>query len=74
MNIIAIVHVIAFLVAIGYAQNYYFHLRKSSNFDQTFGILGYKLIGTYRPPQEQRSLDDHGLLGWMDIVSLRGPM
>lgn len=26
----AIVHALVFLVAIGYAQNYYFHLRKSS--------------------------------------------
>jgi hypothetical protein len=25
----AIVHALVFLVAIGYAQNYYFHLRKS---------------------------------------------
>jgi len=28
METLAIVHAIAFLVAIGYAQNYYFHLRK----------------------------------------------
>lgn len=26
----AIVHALVFLVAVGYAQNYYFHLRKSS--------------------------------------------
>jgi hypothetical protein len=26
----ALVHVIGFLIALGYAQNYYFHLRKSS--------------------------------------------
>lgn len=27
----AVIHAIAFLVAIGYAQNYYFHLRESSS-------------------------------------------
>jgi hypothetical protein len=27
LDIIAIVHVIAAVIAIGYAQNYYFHLR-----------------------------------------------
>ena len=30
---IAIIHAIAFLVGIGYAQNYYFHLRKSGSED-----------------------------------------
>jgi F-type H+-transporting ATPase subunit f len=29
----AIIHIIAFMMAIGYAQNYYFHLRKTTNYD-----------------------------------------
>lgn len=48
----AIVHVIVALIAIGYAQNYYFHLRKLVSHQNA----RYLLI-SLRPPQEQRSLN-----------------
>lgn len=37
----------------GYAQNYYFHLRK----DPIARISGSKMLTCARPPQEQRPLD-----------------
>jgi len=50
----ALVHVIGGLILIGYAQNYYFHLRMLL-------VIKHKdntdMLTTYRSPQEQRPLD-----------------
>lgn len=52
--IVAIIHAIVFLVAVGYAQNYYFHLR---NYPwPSFSEELYLLTVFTRTPQEQRSL------------------
>jgi hypothetical protein len=40
------------MLGIGYAQNYYFHLRKFNGMD-----MEYDANDGYRSPQEQRSLD-----------------
>jgi len=49
-----IIHAIVFLVAVGYAQNYYFHLR---NYPwPSFSEELYLLTVFTRTPQEQRSL------------------
>lgn len=44
-------HLIASLIAIGYAQDYYFHLRELRQ-----GPIASSRLTRYRPPQEQRSL------------------
>lgn len=52
----AIVHVVGALIFLGYAQNYYFHLRKFTQtldgiFEEMNGLMGH------RSPQEQRPLE-----------------
>jgi hypothetical protein len=51
----AIIHAIIGLLALGYAQNYYFHLRMLKSLQ-----AGEGLLIDCRPPQEQRSLDGKG--------------
>jgi hypothetical protein len=60
----AIVHAIAFLLVIGYAQNYYFHLREYRYTQRTRrpSVLscwenGHELTVLHRSPQEQRPLE-----------------
>jgi hypothetical protein len=54
--ILAIVHAIVFLLVVGYAQQYYFHLRKSKRC-----LINVSILIVSRPPQEQCSLDQ-----WLD--------
>lgn len=63
MMLIAIVHVVGSFILLGYAQNYYFHLRKSK---RVVGSTGFDpvLMG-YRSPQEQRALSSKGMR-WSD--------
>ena len=49
---VAIAHLIGFFLALGYANNYYFHLRRTS---QTLGVRELQLTH-FRTSQEQRSL------------------
>jgi hypothetical protein len=54
-NALAILHAIGLLLVVGYAQNYYFHLRKSHS-ALVKSLYMYMLTAISRPPQEQRSL------------------
>jgi hypothetical protein len=51
---IAIVHLVAGLMVVGYAQNYYFHLRESRTEEGWVRIHG--ILTPDRSPQEQRTL------------------
>lgn len=71
---VAIIHALGFLLVIGYAQNYYFHLRtlnlssmhQSRRNPRTNEYEGEQLYDTMlmidRPPQEQCSLSDSRLV------------
>lgn len=52
----AIIHALVFLVAVGYAQNYYFHLRKF-NLGGLDGYVNGIDMQLSRSPQEQCSLE-----------------
>lgn len=66
IELAAIVHALLFLIGIGYAQNYYFHLR---TYIWLF-IARYSLANTlYRSPQEQCPLKYYG--GWFVDATLQ---
>jgi hypothetical protein len=48
-RVTALVHIIGALIALGYAQNYYFHLRTYLQY-----LPSDLLSDSHRPPQEQR--------------------
>jgi hypothetical protein len=43
-NVLAVIHAIAFLLVVGYAQNYYFHLRKFPFVPYTLCICSNRYI------------------------------